>query len=143
MITITEGRDRLNASLQDHAEDAADTLARVQRQVAAKFGNGQMLNANDLDRLVKAQAEAGVWAQVAQVREYWADNPGRAPERTDMVEAAHEVRTKAVRRLLNQRGTSTSAMDNELERVQDMALRDFIRLTAAIYPEDSPLRDLV
>lgn len=142
MQTVTENRDRINQFLQEYADDAAEALAKAQRKTSAKLGKGELLDYRDLENLTKAQAEANVWAKVAHIRDFWASNPGKAPERADLTEAAHEVRTEVLRSLLNPRGSSTSEMSNALDRAQERANREFVRLTAALYPEGSPLRTL-
>ncbi|MDL4812781.1 hypothetical protein [Actinomadura opuntiae] len=141
--TTTTDRDQLNKVLQFQADMAADKLAEVQKETAGRLANGELLDWSALEKLATAQAEAQVWAKATQIREFWANDPSKAPEHADLVEAADRVRTEALREVLSYRGrTSSSGMSNELEQAMHLARQDFVRRTGQIYPEGSPLREL-
>lgn len=141
--TTTENRDRYNRYLQNMADSAAADLASLQRDLAATMTEGKTLTWSALERLAEAQARADIWARVAQIRDFWARNPARAPEHADLVEAAHEVRTRLINESLSyEGGRNSSAMAEGLERAAQTERREFIQRTARIYPEGSPLEDL-
>lgn len=143
METTTEKRERLNESLAFQADLAASELAETQQELAEKLTKGNLLEASTLERLARAQARADIWARVTRTRTFWADNPAKAPERADLVEAVHATRQGIVRESLNyQGGTSASGMSNELDKARQAERQSFLRSTGQIYPAGSPLRDL-
>lgn len=143
IITDIENRDRTNRYLQNRCDAAARDLAEAQRKLADKLSAGELATWSDLETLAGAQAAASIWANVAQIKRYWEEHPEEAPERADLVEAAHEHRMRVLSETVNyDGGRSTNGMSNALEQAEQKERREFLRRTALIYPDDSPLQRL-